>query len=148
MGWLFQSGGMSCIVRFAIMMSFLSYFCIQDDLHVQDVWIQRVTRPKLSRAKTPSCQEIEIEKTMEAGLEVECEEEMRMAGGERRSEGFLRRARGQRVVFVRAAACQYHAQLCHDPSTKGGSWVGNERCESRCLASEICGKDRICCKAG
>lgn len=126
------------------MMSFLSYFCIQDDLHVQDGLIQRVTRPKLSGAKTPSCQDIEIEKSMEAGLEVECEEEVRMAVGEWRSEGFLRRARGQRVVFVRAAAaCQYNAQLCHDASTKGESWVGNERCESRCVASEICGKDGI-----
>ena len=46
------------------MMSFLSYFCIQDDLHAQDGLIQRVTRPKLSWAKTPCCQEIEIEKTI------------------------------------------------------------------------------------
>ena len=51
MGWLFQSGGMSCIVRFAIMMKFPLQTCVQDDLHVQDVLIQRVTRPKLSRAK-------------------------------------------------------------------------------------------------
>ena len=75
---------------------------------------------------------------MEAGLEVEWEEEVRMAVGEGRNEGFLRRARGQRVVFVRAAAaCQYNAQLCHDASTTGESWVGNERCESRCRASDI-----------
>ena len=63
---------------------------------------------------------------MEEELEVECEEEVSKAVGERRSEGFLRRARGQRVVFVRAAACQYNAQLCHDPSTKGERG-GNER---------------------